>query len=78
MTTTKLLEQVYMEYYNQYGENKTDDEEQIIKYARWVYHECDSPISEIEWLVKQILDTNNDKKEIIQDFTENVNELLNN
>ena len=25
MTTTKLLEQVYMEYYNQYGENKTDD-----------------------------------------------------
>lgn len=51
-------------------------EEQIIKYARWVYYECDSPISEIEWLVQQILDTNNDKKEIIQDFTENVNELL--
>ncbi len=25
MTTTKLLEQVYMEYYNQYGENETDD-----------------------------------------------------
>ena len=25
MTTTKLLEQLYMEYYNQYGENKTDD-----------------------------------------------------
>jgi hypothetical protein len=25
MTTTKLLEQVYMQYYNQYGENKTDD-----------------------------------------------------
>ena len=64
-------------------ENKTKTmenltEEQIIKYARWVYHECDSPISEIEWLVQQILDTNNDKKEIIQDFTENVNELLNN
>jgi len=25
MTTTKLLNQVYMQYYNQYGENKTDD-----------------------------------------------------
>tara|TARA_R100001369_G_C3194044_1_gene144343 strand:+ start:235 stop:378 length:144 start_codon:yes stop_codon:yes gene_type:complete len=25
MTTTKLLNQVYMEYYNQYGENETDD-----------------------------------------------------
>ena len=25
MTTTKLLEQVYMEYYNQYGENENDD-----------------------------------------------------
>ena len=44
----------------------------------WVYHECDSPISEIEWLAQQILDTHNDKKVIIQDFTENVNELLNN
>jgi hypothetical protein len=22
---TKLLDQVYMKYYNQYGENKTDD-----------------------------------------------------
>jgi hypothetical protein len=51
-------------------------EEQIIKYARWVYHECDTPISEIEWLVQQILDTNNDKKVIIQDFTENIKEVL--
>jgi len=25
METTKLLNQVYMEYYNQYGENDTDD-----------------------------------------------------
>jgi hypothetical protein len=25
METTKLLKQVYMEYYNQYGENDTDD-----------------------------------------------------
>ena len=25
MTTNKLLNQVYMEYYNQYGVNKTDD-----------------------------------------------------
>tara|TARA_B100000579_G_C22791926_1_gene834998 strand:+ start:1009 stop:1185 length:177 start_codon:yes stop_codon:yes gene_type:complete len=52
--------------------------EQVFKYAMWVYHECDSPISEIEWLAQQILDTHNDKKVIIQDFTENVNELLNN
>ena len=25
MKTTKLLEHVYMEYYNQYGENENDD-----------------------------------------------------
>jgi len=25
MTANKLLDQVYMKYYNQYGENKTDD-----------------------------------------------------
>ena len=25
METTKLLNKVYMEYYNQYGENDTDD-----------------------------------------------------
>ena len=55
--------------------NLTD--EQIIKYARWVYHECDSPISEIEWLVQQVVDATNDRKEIIQDFSENINELLN-
>jgi hypothetical protein len=51
-------------------ENLTD--EQIIKYARWVYHECDSPISEIEWLVQQVVDATNDRKEIIQDFSENI------
>ena len=56
-------------------ENLTD--EQIIKYARWVYHECDSPISEIEWLVQQVVDATNDRKEIIQDFSDNINELLN-
>tara|TARA_A100001391_G_scaffold174044_1_gene136336 strand:+ start:383 stop:562 length:180 start_codon:yes stop_codon:yes gene_type:complete len=55
-------------------ENLTD--KQIIKYARWVYHECDSPISEIEWLVQQVVDATNDRKEIIQDFSENINELL--
>ena len=55
-------------------ENLTD--EQIIKYARWVCHECDSPISEIEWLVQQVVDATNDRKEIIQDFSDNINELL--
>lgn len=50
--------------------------EEVIKYANWVYGQCDCPISEIEWLVEQILDTNNDKKVIIQDFTENIKELL--
>ena len=30
--------------------DKLTDRE-IIKYVRWVYHECDTPISEIEWLV---------------------------
>ena len=29
--------------------------EQITKYAQWVYHECDDPISEIDWLVQVIL-----------------------
>ena len=22
--------------------------------ANWIYHDCDSPISEIEWLLKEI------------------------
>ena len=30
--------------------DKLTDRE-IIKYVRWVYNECDTPISEIEWLV---------------------------
>ena len=49
-------------------------EEQIIKYARWVYHECDSPISEIEWLVEIIIndDLYPNKKESL---TENIKEL---
>lgn len=52
-------------------------EEQIIKYARWVYHECDSPISEIEWLVEIIIndDLYPNKKESL---TENIKELLEN
>jgi len=48
---------------------------QIIDYARWVYTECDSPICEIEWLVQQVLDTKNNRTEIIKDFTESVKEL---
>jgi hypothetical protein len=48
-------------------------EKQIVDYAKWVYNECDDPISEIEWLVQQILDTKNNKTEIIKDFTESVN-----
>ena len=38
MTANKLLDQVYMKYYNQYGENKTDEyhmiEENIIPYRK--------------------------------------------
>ncbi len=49
---------------------------QIINYARWVYNECDEPICEIEWLVQQILDTKNNKTEIIKDFTESVKDGL--
>lgn len=28
---------------------------QITEYAQWVYHECNDPISEIDWLVQVIL-----------------------
>lgn len=24
------------------------------KIARWIYHDCDSPISEIEWLLQEL------------------------
>tara|TARA_S200002703_G_C3738366_1_gene227035 strand:- start:733 stop:909 length:177 start_codon:yes stop_codon:yes gene_type:complete len=50
-------------------------EEQIIKYARWVYHECDSPISEIEWLTDLIL-SDRSKQDIKKEFTDNIKELL--
>ncbi len=52
-------------------------EKQIIDYAKWVYHECDDPISEIEWLVQQLLDTKNNKTEIIKDFSESVKGFMN-
>ena len=35
--------------------------EQITKYAQWVYHECDDPISEIDWLVQVILHKDDQK-----------------
>ena len=51
--------------------------EEIIKYANWVYGQCDSPISEIEWLVEIIIndDLYPNKKESL---TDNIKELLEN
>ena len=36
---------------NAYNEAQIDDEELINKVAMWIYHESDSPISEIEHLL---------------------------
>ena len=38
---------------NAYNEAQIDDEELINKVAMWIYHESDSPISEIEHLLKK-------------------------
>jgi len=51
------------------------DNKDIIKYAKWIIHECDSPIDEIEWLVQQILDTKNSREDIISDFKNNIIEV---
>jgi hypothetical protein len=49
--------------------------EQVIKYANWVYGECDTPISEIEWLSEMIL-SDRTKEDIKKEFKENIQELL--
>lgn len=48
---------------------------QIIKYANWVYGECDTPISEIEWLSEMIL-SDRSKEDIKKEFQDNITELL--
>ena len=47
-------------------------DEEIVKYALWVIHSCDSPVSEIEWLVNLCLN-NTDSHNVI---TEEVKHLL--
>ena len=49
--------------------------EQIIKYANWVYGECHTPISEIEWLSEMIL-SDRTKEDIKKEFKDNTENLL--
>jgi len=49
--------------------------EEVIKYANWVYGECDSPISEIEWLSEMLLNDKS-KEDIKKEFIDNIKELL--
>ncbi len=49
--------------------------EEVIKYANWVYGECDSPISEIEWLSEMLLNDRS-KEDIKKEFIDNIKELL--
>ena len=49
--------------------------EEIIKYANWIYGECDTPISEIEWL-SEMLVSDKSKEDIKKEFIENTKELL--
>ena len=49
--------------------------EQVIKYANWVYGECDTPISEIEWLSEMIL-SDRTKEDIKKEFIDNIENLL--
>ena len=48
---------------------------QIIKYSIWLYEECDSPISEIEWLSEMIL-SDRSKEDIQEEFKNSIDELL--
>ena len=41
--------------------------EQYEKIARWIHAECDSPISEIEWLLEQIYDPKESRVKIDSD-----------
>ena len=49
--------------------------EEVIKYANWVYGQCDSPISEIEWLSEMLLNDRS-KEDIKKEFIDNIKELL--
>jgi len=49
--------------------------EEVIKYANWVYGECDCPISEIEWLSEMLLNDKS-KEDIKKEFIDNIKELL--
>jgi len=45
------------------------------KIANWIYHECDSPISEIEWLLEQRYDSSCDCD--VVDIEEDYDAVLN-
>jgi len=43
-----------------------DLESKINNYANWLLTECSSPIDEIEYLVKSIIDDKNNKADILE------------
>lgn len=45
--------------------------QQIYEYVLWVINECDTPVSEIEWLAELIMKSNKN-----EEFVENITELL--
>ena len=69
----KIAEQVIKQLKIKTMEKLTHEE--VIKYVRWVYSECDTPISEIEWLSEMLIN-DRPKKDIKKEFIENVKELL--
>tara|TARA_R110002051_G_scaffold69846_1_gene125623 strand:- start:241 stop:711 length:471 start_codon:yes stop_codon:yes gene_type:complete len=73
--TTNILE--IIKYINT-NKTKTMEKlthEEVIKYARWVYHESDTPIGEIEWLSEMLLN-DRPKEDIKKEFIDNIKELL--
>ena len=45
--------------------------QQIYEYVLWVINECDTPVSEIEWLAELIMKSNKN-----EEFVENITELV--
>ena len=54
--------------------NYTEDqlEQMVDYYATWTIRNCDAPITEVEWLVEQLLDSKH--REVIIDLLETFGE----
>lgn len=46
---------------------------QILQYSNWIFNDCNSPISEIEFLIELIM-----KSDKSEEFYENITDLLTN